>query len=163
MADQRPKQRTQFDALTAAYDRFCAELTKYSDPNADALAQSWHRARTQYAEWLHQPGSKVTRSKLASGMKQGLRDMRLMLQACSKEVREPLLSSFRRIVEEEVPGFFSFESQRVARILVRGRLRNEDEWDLVRHRVDEIEGDEAQKEELTRLYQLLDGYEKRLT
>lgn len=151
--------RSQYEALSAAYDRFCEELANCPDPIAEALAQSWQQTKAQHNEWLDKPGSKITPSRLASGMKQGLRDMQTMLRLCPEEIRKPLLSRFHRIIDEEVPEFFSSERQKLAQILERGFLQNENEWNLVRHRVDDLEADTTHGSELTDLYELLDRYE----
>ena len=83
----------------------------------------------------------------------------MMLRGLPPEVQQLLRPAFRRIVQEEVPGFFAHERDRTARIVKRGRLRNEDEWYIVRHRVDEIERDNSRRQELAALLELLEQYE----
>jgi hypothetical protein len=153
------RRRSQFDALSTLWDRLSNELMKLPDPTAVSIAQGWTTAKVQYAAWLADPQSKITRSALVGGMKQGLRDMQLVLQGLPTRIREPAISVFRCIVEEEVPGFFAYERAKLARVVERGRVRNEDEWYLIRHRVEEIEGNDAHWKELSTLWELLDRYE----
>jgi hypothetical protein len=158
-ASKKASRRSQFDAFLAVCDRFSIELIKCGDPQALALAQSWDTAKAKSAKWLENPGSKITRSLLAREMKQGLRETPKILQGLPGQIRHPLMRAFRQILQEEVPHFLSDERDKLARIVKRGRLRNEDEYYLVRHRADEIEGRDAHKEKVAVLLGLLDNYE----
>jgi hypothetical protein len=152
--------RSQFEALSAVYDRFGAELIRTGDPQAMLLAASWQSAKVRYVQWLLEPDSGVTRAKLVGGMRQGLRDIPLVVGGFPAAIRTPLLSAFECIVEEEIPGFASSDRSKLARALERGRVRNRDEWDVVRHRIDEIETNDRQRKELERLHRLLESFER---
>lgn len=156
---RKASRRSQFDALSVVYDRFNVELLKCGDPRAADLAQSWIVAKTKHTEWLENPEVKVTRSAIAAGLRQGLRETPLVLQGVPDPVREQLLSVFNRILQDEVPDFFPDERHKLTRIVKRGRIRNEGEYYLVRHRVDEIEGRGVHDHEVAALLGLLDAYE----
>ena len=153
--------RTQYEALQAIFDRFNAELLKVTHEKARTMATNWEKVKEQQSDLLSNRASGVTRFKLSEGMKQGLRETPLILVGFPKEIHAPLLRVLRQIAEEEIPGFFNFEREELARVLERSRLRNEAEWYLARHRVDEIESDNAHREELMSLLNLLDSYEQR--
>lgn len=155
------RRRSQFEALQAIFDRFNAELSKVPHEKARAIAINWGKFKEQQSDLLANRASGITRSKLSEGMKQGLRETPLILAGFPKEVHAPLLRVFRKITAEEMPGFFDFEREKLARVLERGRLRNEADWHLARHRVDEIQGDSTYQDELTLLLELLDAYERR--
>jgi hypothetical protein len=92
-------------------------------------------------------------------MEQGLRDTLIALEGHPSPIRERLTKAFRQILEEEAPDFLSRDSAKLTRIVKRGRLRNEAEYYFVRHRLDEIEGREAHRDETIVLMGLLDGFE----
>jgi hypothetical protein len=156
----KTRRRTQFDALVSVYDRFDQVLRSYPEPRTEALVTNWSNWKAQVNAELQQPTVKVPRSQLAAGLKQGLRDLPDMLVQVSPMTRLALLKALRAIVEEEVPGFFAKDAQRITQIVRRGRIRTESEWDVMRHRVDEIEGDLEHAEEMKTLYTLLDRYER---
>src|SRR5262249_38363983 len=147
--------RTQFDALAAAYDRLIVELKACGDPSVSTIGRTLEQSIAEMEQWLRDPASKITRSMLVPGMKQGLREGPLFLRDRPASIRLTLMAAYRTIVEEEVPGLLAFEREKLARIVVRGRVRNEEEFYLVRHRIDEIEGDSARRDELTQLYALV--------
>lgn len=141
------KRASRFDSLVAIYDRFNVELLRHDHPLARSMAENWTSAKTQYLGWLADPESDATRSKLASGMMQALREMPRFLREMPREVSASLLPALRRITSDELPNFFDYEFHKLARIVVRGRIRNADEYYLARHRLDEIEGSPEHREE----------------
>lgn len=74
-------------------------------------------------------------------------------------IRRHLTDTFRRILQEEAPDFISGDRDKLALIIKRGRLGNEDEYYLVRHRLDEIEAYPEHRDEAAILLGLLDGFE----
>ena len=154
-----PTRRSQFDALSAVYSRFIGELKSCGHPSALWMAESLEQSNSKMSEWLSDPTSGITRSKLAAGMKQGLRDFPLGLRDYPKPVGPRLMSALRTIIQEEAPDLLADEREKLSRILKRGRVRNEDEFYLVRHRVDEIEGHAEHQSELAGLLKLLDEFE----
>jgi hypothetical protein len=154
-----PTRRSQFDALSAVYSRFIAELKSCGHPPASWMAESLEQSNNKMSEWLSDPASGVTRSKLAAGMKQGLRDFPLGLRDYPKPVGSRLVSALRTIIQEEAPDLLADEREKLSRIVKRGRVRNESEFYLVRYRVDEIEGHAEHRAELVGLLKLLDDFE----
>lgn len=108
---------------------------------------------------LHESNPPVKRSALVAGLEQGLRETPLMLSTLPEAQRRSALKTFRRVVESNAPGFFEKDREALGKIVARGKIKNESEWYLIRHRVDEIEGDASQALELSQLYSLMDAYE----
>jgi hypothetical protein len=153
------RRRSRFDVYSTIHDRFNDELLKCNDPQAAMLAQNWIDAKAKFANWLNDPMKKVSRSSMVSGMEQGLRDMLILLGSFPIPARERLIKAFRPILQEEAPDFLSGDAAKLIRIVKRGRLRNESEYYLVRHRLDEIEGHDEHRAETTVLVGLLDSFE----
>jgi hypothetical protein len=153
------RRRSRFDVYSAVYDRFNDELLKCNVPQATALAQSWIDARAQFVGWLNDPRKKISRSALAEGMEQGLREIPVTLNGFPDRVRRQLTEVFLGILREEAPTLLARDNKRLAQIVKRGRLRDEGEYYLVRHRIDEIEGHPAYRDEAAVLLRLLDNFE----
>ena len=151
--------KTAYAMYSKVWDRFAEELVRSGHRHAIAIAQSWETSKEKYANFLSDPASKVTRSQIGTGMKQGLRALPLMLSECPADVREPLLEGLGKIIREEAPEFFQEDEISLAKVLKRGRIRGENEFYLIRHRVDEIEGREEHRNELAGLHKLLDQFE----
>jgi hypothetical protein len=92
-------------------------------------------------------------------MEQGLREIPMLLSGVPAPIGERLIKAFRQILQEEAPDFLSGDSDKLMRIVKRGRLRNEREYHLVRHRLDEIEGHNEHHGETAILLGLLDSFE----
>jgi hypothetical protein len=140
----------------AVYQRLGIELRSVKDPALTALADLCENYVAKLPEILNEAGA--SRSNVASGMEQGLRDMSFMLPQ-KPELRRACAAAFRSSVNAHYPDFFKKDEARLARVLARGRVRSESEWYLVRHRIDEIEGDKAHESDLAKLYKLVDEFE----
>jgi hypothetical protein len=151
--------RTQYECLWAVYERFGNELKKCGETGALALAQAWDNGKSQHRKWLDDPASKISRSSLAAGMKQGLRELPRLLESISPEARKHLRKILRQILCEEMPGLISKEVLELERILKRGKIVSENEYYLVRHQLDEVEGREAHRQEAVILMALLDRFD----
>ncbi len=153
------QRRSRFDVYSIVYDRFNDELLKCNDPHAATLARGWVDAKAKFANWLSDPAKKVSRSSMASGIEQGLREIPMLLSGVPAPIGERLIKAFRQILQEEAPDFLSGDSDKLMRIVKRGRLRNEREYHLVRHRLDEIEGHSEHYDETAILLGPLDSFE----
>lgn len=101
----------------------------------------------------------VKRSAFVAGLEQGLREIPSLLSELPEVERRLALKTLSRVVESMVPGFFEKNRETLGKIVARGKIKNEDEWYLIRHCVDEIEGDSSQLLRLAELYKLIDNYE----
>ena len=125
---------------------------------AKEMAQEWNRVRPQILNALE---SGARRSEVLGGLTQGLRDVPHILADKPERCRKSLAQALRTIVQDELPGFYSKQDEVVARVIRRGRIRTMNEWDLIRHHIDEVETDPQSHTKLKELYSLVDEYEAR--
>jgi hypothetical protein len=152
----RPKQK--FEVLTDIYSLLGAEFRSLGIPKLVAIADSWEKALSQMQQ-LRTTKAQVKTSTLVAGLEQGLRETPLVLSSLPEAERHLALKTFRHVVSLHSPSFFEKEREKVEQIVARGKIKNETEWHLIRHRVDEIENEVPQTTELLQLYTLLDAYE----
>lgn len=142
--------------LVAVFDQFHEAITRLDDPTAKRLVENWAAIRHQYLE----PAG-ASRSVLASGMEQGLRETPMLLQSMRPEARKYAVQALAAAALAHYPDFINKDAERLAKIKARGFIRGESEFHLVRHHVDLIEGNPNQEEELRLLYELMDQFEDR--
>jgi len=148
--------------LIRACENVTAELRRVDDPTATVLADSLARSILEYSKVLASAKPTASKSEFASGLTQALRELPEILRhlpQISWDVRKSLVFACRRAVEAELPRFFDKERERAAQIIARGRIRNEDEWYLVRSFIDEYEAEPQRAADLPGLYRLVDSFE----
>jgi hypothetical protein len=139
--------------LVAVFDQFHEAIARLDNPTAKHLVENWARIRHQYV----QP-SGAPRSAFASGMEQGLRETPVLLQSMRPEARKCAVQALAAAISAHYPDFLDKDAERLAKIKTRGSIRGENEFYLVRHHVDLLEGEPSQKEELRLLYELVDRF-----
>lgn len=144
--------------LIAVFDQFHGAIARLDDPTAKRLVENWARIRHQYA----QP-SGAARSAFASGMEQGLRETPMLLRSMPPEARKCAAQALGAAISAHYSDFLDKGAERLTKIKARGSIRGEDEFYLVRHHVDLLEGEPSQGEELRLLYDLVDRFEGRGT
>lgn len=157
ISQSKPSQK--FEKLADVYAQLGAEFRFSGHAQLMELADAWAKSLSQMRAMIGEAKRGVNRSALAAGLEQGLRETPLVLASLPEIERNSALKAFRRIVQTNVPNFFQEEREAREKVIVRGKIKNEREWYLLRHRVDEIEGDASQTSELAELYKLLDAYE----
>lgn len=149
-------------ALLDIYEELIQELSQFDDPFLDKVINSLSTSLKQTNEMLSDTNSPIKPSQFVSGFEQGLRDMHVMLGDLSSSIRPPALKVFYRVVVNHLPDFFQKSKAQLGRIVATGKIKNENEWYLVRNRVDEIEGQSNSEVELAVLNELLDKFETRV-
>lgn len=144
--------------LVAVFDQFHEAIARLDDPMAKRLVENWARIRHQCVE-----PSDVPRSAFAFGMEQGLRETPMLLQSMHPEARKCAVQALAAATSAHYPDFLIRDAERLAKIKAHGSVRGENEFYLVRHHVDLLEGDPSQEEELRLLYELVDRFEGRGT
>lgn len=144
--------------LVAVFDQFHEAIARLDDPTARRLAENWAGIRHQYVE-----PSGTPRSAFASGMEQGLRETPLLLRSMHPEARKCAAKALAAATSAHHPDCLNKNAERLAKIKARGSIRGENEFYLVRHHVDLLEGEPSQEEELRLLYGLVDRFEGRGT
>lgn len=142
--------------LVAVFDQFHETIARLDDPTATRLVENWAGIRHQYVESAGAP-----RSAFASGMEQGLREIPTLLRSMHPEARKCAIQALAAATSAHYPDFLNKDAERLAKIKARGSIRGENEFYVVRHHVDLLEGKPSQNEELRLLYELLDRFEGR--
>jgi len=144
--------------LVAVFDQFHNVIAQLNDPTAERLVENWAGVRRQYVAPLGAP-----RSALAAGMEQGLRETPMLLQSMPSEARKSAVQALAEATSSHYPDFLAQDAERLAKIKARGSIRTENEFYLIRHQVDLLEGEPSQEHELRLLYELVDKFEARGT
>lgn len=144
--------------LVAAFDQFHNVIAQLDDPTANRLVESWAGVRRQYVTAVAAP-----RSALAAGMEQGLRETPMLLQSMPSKARRSAVQALAEAISTHCPDVLAKDAERLAKIKARGSIRSENEYYLIRHQVDLLEGEPTQEQELRLLYELVDKFEARGT
>ena len=147
---------TRYERLSAAYDHFTQALAGIDDPLAAMLVASFATTRRTHEQAL---AAGTSKSQLASGMEQGLRELPMALRAEGCARRAEILDALHEAIAANYPDFFRHDEALLAAIVERSTIRNAKEYYLVRHRIDELEGDAGAAAERNLLYTLVDRFE----
>ena len=147
------------ETLINLYKELAEELGKLNSPELEPLLNSWSISLGQVNEIINNPDNAIKPSQIASGFEQGLRDTHLMLSDLNAQYRSSAIEIFYKVVGSHLPSFFQKSKAQLDRIVAKGQIKNENEWYLVRHRVDEIEGQSSSDAELELLNELLGKFE----
>jgi len=150
--------KTKYNKLLALNKKLGENFSAIDHPGMQYLAKLFGSAGEDSFEEIKKQEPSVTRSQIAAGLEQGIRDLSMMLPAQEPEIRSAALSAFRDALKAEYPEFLERDKQRLAKVLGRGHIRTENEWYLLQSRLDEIEGDPEYEEETKRLWDLMDNY-----
>jgi len=151
---------TRLNKLIATYARLEQLLHGIPDPAVVRVRETVARVEEFVAE-LQGMTPAPTKSQVAGGLEQGLREMPLVLARADAHWRLAASSAMQAAIASEYPEFLTLERARLDKVLARGRVRSEAEYHLVRHHVDVLEGAPEHQEQVEVLYRLLDEYEVR--
>ncbi len=140
--------------LVTVFDHFHSLIARLDDPIAKRLVENWAGVRQQYVTLVG-----VSRSTLASGMEQGLREMTILVQSMPPEARRRAVLALAEAISAHHAGFLAKDAERLAKIKARGFIRSENEYYLIRHQVDLLEVEPTREHELRVLYELVGGFE----
>ncbi|WP_430461457.1 hypothetical protein ACQUQU_01390 [Thalassolituus sp. LLYu03] len=147
------------ETLIILYKELAEELGKLKSPELEPLLNSWSVSLGQINEIINNPDNAIKPSQIASGFEQGLRDTHLILGDLNAQYRSSAIEIFYKVVGSHLPSFFQKCKAQLERIVEKGKIKNENEWYLVRHRVDEIERQSNNDAELEFLNELLGKFE----
>lgn len=150
--------KTKYDRLLAVNKKLGENFSEIDHPGMQYLAKLFGNAGEDSFEEIKRKEPSVTRSQIAAGMEQGIRDLSMMLPAQDPEIRSSALSAFRNALESEYPEFIEQDKQRLAKVFSRGHIRTENEYYLLQSHLDGIEGDPEHEEETKELWRLMDNY-----
>jgi hypothetical protein len=142
--------------MVAVFDQFHGAIEVLEDPVAKRLVANWADVRGNYVAPTEAP-----RSALAAGMEQGLRETPMLLGSMRLEARKAANEALGAAIAAHYPEFLVKDAAQLEKIRLRGSIRGEREFHLVRHRIDILEAEPGWKEDLLQLYELLDRFEAR--
>ena len=142
--------------LVAVFDQFYTAIGLLNDSVTEQLAGNWVSVRNRYVSPEGAP-----RSACAAGMEQGLRETPMLLRSMRPEARKVAADALAAAITAHYPGFLAKDAARLEKIKARGFIRSENEFYLVRHHVDVLEGELGREVELARLYELIGRFEAR--
>jgi hypothetical protein len=151
---------TKAEKILAAYERFGKAIADIPDERALTLHRTSVGAREFVAD-VRARDPKITISRASAGLEQGLRETPNLIQEIAPEWRTKVTQAFYEAVMAEYPEFITLESERLRKILARGKIRTEAEFYRVRYEIDVVEGTPSRRGELQNLYALVDAYEAR--
>ncbi len=129
----------------ASSHKSAAGITRFLEQNLDAI----------------KPGApvheKAKKSEIASGQLQFLWEFLHPSHRRGDGFDEALEAS-RAIFGREFPDFFAKIIAKRDKIIARGKIRNEDEYYLIRDLVDDLEGEPDQRQLLEKLYGMIDDF-----
>ena len=142
--------------LIAVFDQFHTAIGLLDDSVAKQLASNWVGIRNRYVSPEGAP-----RSAFAAGMEQGLRETPMLLGSMRPELRKLAADALAAAITAHYPEFLAKDAARLEKIKARGFIRSENEFYLVRHHVDILEGEPGLEVELSRLNELVGRFEAR--
>ena len=126
-----------------------------------------HKSSPAFADFLEKnldaikPGApvheKARKSEIAAGQLQFLQEVLHPGNRQGDESDDAMQKS-RAIFGREFPDFFAKLDAKRDKVIERGKIRNEDEYYLIRDYVDEVEGDPDQSQLLEKLYLMVDEF-----
>jgi hypothetical protein len=152
--------KTKAQKILAAYERFAQEIVAIPDPKAQEL----YRIAVSVPQFITDMRSKqphINSSQIASGLEQGLRELPGLVGMVDAQWRWAVARALHDAISSEYPESLKADVDRLKKILVRGKIRTEREFYLVRHQIDVLEGQPELAEDLKCLYSLADEYEAR--
>jgi hypothetical protein len=151
---------TKTEKILSAYERFGTAIAGINDERAQVLRETSVGARAFVAE-VRARNPKITSSQASSGLEQGLRETPQLILEVAPEWRAEIAKAFHDALVLEYPEFLALETERLKKVLARGKIRSEAEYYRVRHEIDIVEGDQSRHNELKVLYGLVDAFDAR--
>lgn len=151
------EKRTRLTKLIAVFDRFYGSINNAPGERVVEWVGYWEKLRPTYLN----PPAAVNKSQLSAGLAQGLLEMPLLFGGMPASERRVFSIAYKAAIEAEFPEFLQSQQDRLEKILIKGRISNESQFYLVRHAIDILEGDPTRADELSKLYRLVEQYERR--
>ena len=160
MARRSEKTWKELTELVAAYEVYVANLPICDNDYLRTTVQYLERGLAAHRRAVAgvidgPPWPKGLMTGLRQGARETFPEMTSTFRAHPEVVKE-----IRRVGGGSLARLLNYPAQ-AAKMIKRGRIRNEDEYYAVRARIDEIEGRSEHEAELHALYALLDRFEFR--
>ena len=143
---------TKFDRLSAVFDDFHSQMSEETDELIIKLRVGWVGAKHDYEQMLS--ARTATKSVIAQGLEQGIRELPLVFQSLPAEKRALANRALSFSVHRHAPDFPIKDQERLTKVFERGSIRTEAEYYLIRHQIDVLEGSPKDSLTLAKLYEL---------
>lgn len=143
---------TKFERLSAVFDDFHSQMIVETDELLIHLRVGWVSAKRDHEQMLS--ARTVTKSAIAQGLEQGLRELPLAFQKLPPEKRALANRALSSSVHRHAPDMLIKDQERLSKVLARGKIRTEAEYHLIRHQIDALEGIPENSSTLAKLYEL---------
>jgi len=139
---RKSKSEKEIVDLLQRFDAILAIVSRVNTPNADKFVELTGQTLKQCRDLLRVSRRPVPLSKVLEGLRQGLRELPLVLQSTFADTSPSDREKLWREIDEvaSTDAFLQEQSNKVSKVVQRGVIRNEDEWYLLRWRLDQIEG-----------------------
>jgi hypothetical protein len=128
------------EKLLAAYARFAQGISAIPDEKAWELSLVATGVPTFVAE-ARKRDLKPTGAQITAGLERGLRDMPDLIGEVDIQWRAAVSRALHDAIAVEYPEFLQVETARLEKIRTRGKIRNQAEFNLVRHRIAVLESE----------------------
>jgi polyhydroxyalkanoate synthesis regulator phasin len=149
---------TKYNKLISVFDELTRQLQLIQDEKLQKQIDFLLQMPEQLTKFLAQKNG-ITKSKLAVGLEQALREMPECFSDLKPEVRIAALKAWNTSIKNNFPDFLEKDKEKLSKILSKGHIRNESEYYLIRNEVDALEGDDSQRELLIQYYEFLEKFE----
>jgi hypothetical protein len=143
---------SKFERLMSVLDEFHTQLGDETNDDMTKLRIGWASAKRDYEEAL--ASKSATKSAIAQGLEQGIRELPQILQKLPEPTRSRANLALIESIKRHAPDIQAKDQERLAKVVQRGRIRSESEYYLVRHQIDLLEGLPAESSRLAVLYKL---------
>lgn len=147
---------SKYDKLMAVFEEFFEAMSGVPGKDFESFCKSWPGTKASYAAVLARG---VSKSAIAAGLEQGVREMPMIFGCLAMKDRAFAKDALSKALLSHYPDFASKNAARLAAILSTGVIRSENQFFLVRHRIDELEGITGSETQLAELYLLVENCE----
>ncbi len=145
--------------LMNALNKIDKIVGKLGTNDARLLRTGWEIARGECERYINGEKLDFKPSELIVGLKQSLREMPHIFRDAPIESRKSLVNEYIKAVESEIPGFFGKESEKIKKIIKRGKIRNPDEFYLADFFFEQMHEANPDGEDSAALRRIMDDFE----
>ncbi|WP_448165090.1 hypothetical protein [Burkholderia cepacia] len=127
--------------------------------DARLLKKRMDAARGECERYVNGEEIEFKPSDLVAGFKQAIRETPFIFRAQPIEIRKSLMNEYIKAVESEIPGFFERESEKIQKIIKRGKIRNPDEFYLAELCFEQMHETNPDGEDSVALRRIMDDFE----
>ena len=138
--------KTKFDVYFEICRRLVTELSALGSKELQPLMEGFSNSIDQISIWVANDKFPAPKSVIATGLEQGVNELPLFFEEMEPSLRETVFQTYYSALDEIVPDYQEKLSNRVQRILKRGKIKSESEFYLLRSRLDQIEGSGVKEE-----------------